>query len=337
MPNDPQHILVRDFETRSAASLKLCGAWRYAADPTTEVLCVGFAVDDGPVQMWIPGQPVPAQFHTAATDPAWRVVAHNDQFESAIEQRVLAPRYDWPLVPIERHICTMATALAAALPGALENAAAALGLPYQKDRDGRLTMMQLSRSTGNIDPKKRERLTVYCANDVDVERSLHQRLPPLSADEQILWQLDALINARGFHVDRRLAEAARAMVREEQQDINATISTLTEGAVTTPDQVKRIKAFVNARGHALKSLSKRSVSAVLAHDPGEAVRQILELRRSGSRASVRKLNALLIGSDADDRLRGTLRFHGAATGRWSGSGFQPQNLKKPDGDAPSAA
>src|SRR5262249_44763426 len=47
-------------------------------------------------------------------------------------------------------------------------------------------------------------------------------------------------------------------------------------------------------------------------------------------ASTRKVDSLLAGTDADDRLRGTLRFHGAATGRWSGSRFQPQNLKKPE-------
>ena len=34
--------------------------------------------------------------------------------------------------------------------------------------------------------------------------------------------------------------------------------------------------------------------------------------------------------DADNRLRGSLRFHAAHTGRWSGRGYQPQNLKRPD-------
>ena len=42
----------------------------------------------------------------------------------------------------------------------------------------------------------------------------------------------------------------------------------------------------------------------------------------------------------DDRVRGAFRYHGAATGRWSGEGFQPQNLKRPtveDLDAAIAA
>ena len=28
-------------------------------------------------------------------------------------------------------------------------------------------------------------------------------------------------------------------------------------------------------------------------------------------------------------MRGSFRYHGAATGRWAGEGFQPQNLKRP--------
>ena len=32
----------------------------------------------------------------------------------------MAPRYGWPLIPIERHICTMAMCLAVGLPAKLE-------------------------------------------------------------------------------------------------------------------------------------------------------------------------------------------------------------------------
>ena len=63
------HILFRDIETRSKVSLKKVGAHKYAADPSTEVLCVAYAVDDGPVQLWRPGDPVPPEFFEAAADP----------------------------------------------------------------------------------------------------------------------------------------------------------------------------------------------------------------------------------------------------------------------------
>ena len=45
--------LFWDVETRSAASLRLVGAWNYAAHATTEVLCLCYAVDDGEVQTWV--------------------------------------------------------------------------------------------------------------------------------------------------------------------------------------------------------------------------------------------------------------------------------------------
>src|SRR6516225_1334906 len=64
-------VLHRDFETRSTLDLSETGAWRYAAEPNTGVWCVAYAVDDGPVQLWIPGQPIPEEFHIAANDPTW--------------------------------------------------------------------------------------------------------------------------------------------------------------------------------------------------------------------------------------------------------------------------
>ena len=95
-------------------------------------------------------------------------------------------------------------------------------------------------------------------------------------------------------------------------------------------QAERIKDYIRRHGRTLNSLTKRSVSALLEHNPSEQIRQLLELRRDGARASTRKLDRLLKCVDRDSRVRGTLRFHGSATGRWSGRGYQPQNLKKPE-------
>jgi DNA polymerase bacteriophage-type len=128
------HVLHRDYETRSRAILKTVGTYKYAADLSTEVLCCAYAVDDEPVQLWTPGDPVPAAFIEAATNPAWVVAAHNDAFETAIEQYILAPRYGWPVIPIERHRCTMAAALAAGLPARLGAVADALDLANRKGR-----------------------------------------------------------------------------------------------------------------------------------------------------------------------------------------------------------
>jgi DNA polymerase len=177
-------------------------------------------------------------------------------------------------------------------------------------------------------PEARARLAEYCRHDVVLERAVFCALPPLSPSEQTLFILDAVINQRGFCVDTALAQAARNIAHHERIAINTEIATLTDGEITTADQVARILAFVRRHGRLISNLSRRAVSAVLEHEPGGAVRRLLELRREGARASVRKLDALHASVDADNRLRGTLRFHAAGTGRWSGRGYQPQNLKK---------
>jgi DNA polymerase len=336
-----RHVLHRDIETRSAASLDRVGAWRYAADPSTEILCVGYAFDDSPVQLWAPGQPIPEPFIEAARNPQWLVVAHNDQFERAIEDRILHPRYGWPLIPIERHRCTMAMALANALPGALDAAAAALELPHRKDLDGHRLMRQMSRPRKpqkDEDPNGiywlddevlRERLCDYCRRDVEEERALFHWVLPLSPGEQEIWALDANINARGFAVDTELAQAIQEVVRKCRIDIDAELAVLTGGAITSAGQAERIKTRLKEAGHTIESLNKSSVAAILAQSPSSEARRLLELRLMGAQAAPQKLNELLAGVDADHRMRGALRYHGAATGRWSGRGFQPQNLKKP--------
>ena len=87
-----QHVLHRDFETRALVSLKAVGAHRYAAAPGTEIICAAFALDGQPPKLWLPGDPVPAEFVEAACNPDWTVAAHGDHFEAAIEQHILGPR-----------------------------------------------------------------------------------------------------------------------------------------------------------------------------------------------------------------------------------------------------
>jgi DNA polymerase bacteriophage-type len=186
------HVLHRDYETRSQVPLRSVGVHRYAADPSTEILCCAHAIDDEPAKLWTPGDGVPPEFIEAASDPNWVVAAHNDAFETAIEQHVLHPRYGFPLIPLERHRCTMAMALAAGLPARLSAAADALELSSRKDAAGERLMHQTSkprRAHKDEDPSKvywfddSERFTrlySYCQQDVEVERELHARLAPLS-------------------------------------------------------------------------------------------------------------------------------------------------------------
>src|SRR3954454_186632 len=114
-----------DVESRSAAILgsgkQGVGARAYADHPTTEILCVSYARGNGPVETWVPGQPIPEVVLAAAADPKCSWVAHNAAFERAMLEGILVLRHSWPVVPVARHVCTMSLALAHAYPGSLED------------------------------------------------------------------------------------------------------------------------------------------------------------------------------------------------------------------------
>jgi DNA polymerase len=342
-------VLHRDYETRSVAPIKSVGAAKYAADPSTRVICCAYAVDAEPVQLWVPGDPVPDAFAEAARDPGWLVVAHNDAFEAAIEQYILAPRYGWPPIPIEQHRCTQAMALAAGLPARLSTCADVLELANRKDGAGERLMHQMSRprrprkgeDAATVhwfdDPERLERLYAYCKQDLEVERELFRVLPPLSPSEQTLWRVSCKINQRGFYIDRPFVAAARAIADAAGPDLNSELAELTGGAVTRVSLIVPLLKWLQQQGCTLRKLNKDAITRQLEQGGlTPRVRRALELRQGGAQAATKKIDALLARAGEDGRVRGSFRFHGAATGRWSGEGPQPQNLKRPVDD-PEAA
>jgi DNA polymerase len=344
------HLLHRDYETRSVLDIRKVGAHRYAEHPDTEVLRCGFAAADEPVKLWVPGDPVPPEFLEAARDPSWIAVAHNDEFETLIERHIMGPQHGWPLIPAERHRCTMIMALAAGLPAKLERVADFLELANRKDAAGERLMHQMSKPRKPRkgedpegiywfdDPERLQRLGGYCCQDVEVERELHGQLKPLPESEHALWLLSNKINGRGFCVDRDFIAAAKAIAAATSPEINAEIVELTGGAVTGIDQIARLMKWLKERGYAAKSLGRKAVEKQLEKDDlSPPVRRALELRLGGARAAVKKFDAALVRAGDDDRIRGAFRFHGARTGRWSGQGLQPQNLKRPEVDDVDAA
>jgi DNA polymerase len=273
--------LYRDYETRSTAVLKHVGAHKYAADPTTDVLCCAFVVDDEQVQLWVPGDPVPPEFVEAATNANWIVVAHADHFESAIERHIMGLRFGWPEIPVERHYCTMAMAAVVGMPTRLSAAADALELAARKDVAGERLMHQMSkprRARQDEDPnqihwfdddERLQRLYEYCRQDVAVERGLFERLPPLSKAEHVLWQLSCRINDRGFHVDREFAEAARRIAQAAVPEIDAELGELTGGAVTSINQVARLLVWLQQQSCTIEKLTGSAVHfATTAPPPG---------------------------------------------------------------------
>lgn len=327
-----------DLETRSAVDLKSTGVYVYAEDPTTDVWCAAFAVDDEPVQLWTPDMPCPPEIVQAVIE-GWPIVAHNANFEIALWGGVLGPRYGWPIPDITRWRCTMAMALAMSLPGSLDNAAAALGLDTRKDVKGYGVMMRMAKprkvhADGTIewwtDPERMQQLYDYCKQDTEVERELEKRLMPLSPAELDLWHLDQTINSRGVYVDEALCNAAKAIVKGTRARLDEQMKHVTDYAVTACTNATQLASWVRSKGFEADSIAKDKIEILLARDDlTDDVRQALILRREAAKASVAKIDSLLAGMQRDKRSRGLLQYHAASTGRWGGRRFQPQNIKRP--------
>jgi DNA polymerase bacteriophage-type len=333
-----------DIETFSQLNLKESGAYVYATDASTGLHFFCYALDDGEVQVWRPGNPVPEPFTAAA-------VAHNNyswwnwSFERNIYAEILVPRHGFAPIPLENQDCAQRRALANAYPAELGLCCEALGLPYRKDHEARKAMLRLAQPKKHKykTPEAREQdlglLLRRCISDVESLRACycHPRMHALSTSERPLLLLDAKVNNRGVRLNVPFVEAGRALAVVERNAVNVRLSELTSGAITSVFQRDRILAAVNACGHSMTKLSKRAVAATLAHKLEDHVRELLVLRQRGALNSALKFKRMLAFADPTaQRLHDTLRYHGAHTGRWSSIGPQVHNMKRNDAELPAS-
>src|SRR5215471_3062143 len=337
-------IVFEDIETHSQCDLKGCGAYRYATDASTDVLFLCFACDDGPVQTWCPGDPVPAPF-TAAGFTLNKYVWDNWTFERYIHEFILTPRYGFAPIPLERTDCAERLALANAYPAKLGLRCEALDLPYRKDPEAHKAMLRLSQPRKHkyktAEARERDLALLHerCKTDVESTRAAYNdpRLQPLSPKERSILLLDARINRRGVRLNVPFVEAAHALAIKERNAVNVRLSELSSGVIKSVYQRDKIITAVNACGHSMTKLTKRAVAATLAHKPEDHVRKLLVLRQRGALNNAQKFKKMLAYADpAEQRLHDVLRYHGAHTGRWSSIGPQVHNMNRNDAEFPSS-
>ena len=328
--------VVIDFETRSTVDLPKRGTWVYAEDPSTQVLCLAYKFRGQPPVV-IPGKELTPD-NVRPILQADVILAHNAMFEYAVWKHVLGAGGVPPL-PLERLHCTAARAAACALPRKLESVCMALGLPHQKDMVGHRLMLKMCKpraarkgeDPGRIhwheDPTDMARLMEYCAADTLAEEALDIALPELSESERRVWMLDAAINERGIAADIEFCQTMIRFTRSHEERLLKRLARSTRGAVRTAKQVEVLRDYLRGLGCDLGDLAAKTVAEALERDDlTQEAREILEIRRSLGRSSMAKYAAIMERANRDSRVRGSLLYHGAATGRWSGAGIQPQNF-----------
>ena len=325
-----------DFETRSEVDIWESGAWIYSAHHSTEVQCIAYAVDDGPVELITRNDILRGKFGKLmelATNPEVIFIAHNSFFERAIWKNIMVKEYGFPEIAIQKFRCTQAKACAYGLPKGLEKAADAMGLPQRKDKVGRQIMLRmckpLPKGGYDEDPEHYKTLYEYCRQDVRVERDLDNALPDLSDTEQEIWFYDQLINSRGVKVDMPTVKKIIGILEQKTDSLNRELVTLTGGKVTKGTQVQSMMNFLNETGANMTSLDKKSVSQAIRENRLTPVQiQVLRLRQQLGKSSLAKYAKLVASVDSEGVLRDSYVYHGASTGRWGGKGVQLQNLPK---------
>lgn len=327
--------LYLDFETTSSCDLRERGLYNYARHSATKVLCMGYAFDDEPAEIWQPVGFLPERVKQHVSDGGL-VVAHNASFEIDIWNHALALRDGDPFLFAYQIHDTMAMAYAMSLPGALENLAPALGIADGKDAVGKRTMMKLAtlddagKFARKVLPSDFTALYEYCKKDVEVERECYKKMLVLSPAEQRVWHLDLAINRRGVRVNIAGVSEALALVDEEKDRLDDEMFRVTGNVVGRCTDVQMLSKWVRAQGVEMPSIDKAAVLDALSGDLPENVRKALKLRQEAAKSSTAKLQSMLYRAGFDDeRLHGMFAYHGAATGRWAGRGVQLHNLPRP--------
>ena len=323
-----------DFETRSAIDLPDRGLDIYANDDTTEVLCIayGTAPDNIVVHIPNPAARIPHLPLLEHVRNGGKIQAWNAMFEYTIWNCVCVPKYGWPPLKLEQCIDTMAIAAANNIPQALGEAAIFMDAGHKKDTTGSKLIQKLCKpkkdGTFNNDPELLKQLFDYCAQDVRTEMAIGSVLRPLTAAEQDVWTLTQRINIRGVPVCPKELQNAVLAVQRAQEALDQECVQLTG---CKPSERAKLLAWINQKiPHApMPDLTAETVDKMLQCNIFPVIKRVLELRQEGSQTSVAKY-AKMLEIQNEGRIRNTLVYHGASTGRWaSRGGLNLQNIARP--------
>lgn len=311
-----------DIETFSGTDLKAAGVYSYAEDPLFEILMCAWTTNGVDYHIAIGEEEVLA-IPNLFTDA---IVAHNAAFERICFSKLGNMKYDSP----ERYIDTLAIAVNNGLPGKLETLAEALGVTAKDSAGTRLiNLFSKFYRGGRVYPEDRpeswQDFVDYCIQDVRVLFEVFAVMEDVRTDmERRICTVDQDINDHGIAVDVPLAEKAivQADVNTERQREEFTVLT----GVENPGSVQQVLKWFEEDGYPLPNLKKETVDEHLGRT-GDPIRdRALELRQDLALTASAKYSAAVRMACSDGRVRGSLRYHGAHTGRWSGKGVQLQNL-----------
>jgi DNA polymerase len=286
------------------------------------------------------------------------ILVHNAAFEKSIYKYICVEQWGWPPIPDNQWVDTMAVCAYYAVPQSLEKAAKALGLDKQKDMAGNRVLKQVCKPRAHgkkakeawlaegkplhempiiwwEDRDRLNRVYQYCTGDVETQELVYLKLGPLPPERHREWMFDEMVNERGIPIDWLGLHATNQVIEESLSEYNQRVRELTatpafpQGMVQTINQRQKILDWCELKGWCMVSLSKEAVEDALAVAALPApVREILTIRQESGKSSLGKVDKMLNLTDDDGRIRHSMAWHGAATGRKAGRGMQPHNFPR---------
>lgn len=317
-----------DFETRSEVDITT-GGKRYAEDSSTDIVMLSWSVNDLPEQLWLPPDPPPGPLVQAVKEGAL-IYAFNATFDMRIWNCIGVPRYGLPSWILQNTVDVMALCGRYTLPQKLAMVGKALNLPIQKNPRGTFLIKKICCPPFQYTPDEFAEFMSYCIDDVRTMKVLISTLPAdhLSDQEQKIWEMTYFLNQTGVPVDSLATTCIRSVTSQYFATVTESLPDITNGLVSTPGQIARIRNFLAGEGVHTDNLQAETVEKLLKDETlTPAARAVLEIRSELGQSSVKKYSTLE-ALTYNGRIYDNFVYYGQHTGRWSGRGFQLHNLPR---------
>ena len=321
-----------DIETYSRVDLKKNTVYRYVEDEEWMILICSWCIGQGEIHTAYGHEEIsgiPGLF-----DPTVKKIAHNSDFER-INFSALKGLPVGTYIDPEEYIDTAVLASLWGYPRSLKGFCKVVGGEAKDEAGGRLINMFSvpNRKGGRTLPEERpadwDAYVEYNRQDVVSMRDNIYRLGKgfPSAEEYEAWITATRINDRGIKIDTALAGAAHRQYEKNKARDLARVKEIT--GLDNPNSVQQFKGWLADQGFEMESIDKAHVAELLERDdlPDE-VREAVERKQLAALSAATKYVIAQGSTNSDGRLRGTIKYSNANTGRMTGVTLSIQNLPR---------
>lgn len=321
-----------DIETYSTVDLKKNTVYRYVEDEEWMILICSWCIGQGEIHTAYGHEEIsgiPGLF-----DSSVKKIAHNSDFER-INFSALKGLPVGTYIDPEEYIDTAVLASLWGYPRSLKGFCKVVGGEAKDEAGGRLINMfsvpnrKGERTLPEERPADWDAYVEYNRQDVISMRDniykLGKGFP--SVEEYEAWITATRINDRGIKIDTALAGAAHRQYEANKKRDLARVKEIT--GLDNPNSVQQFKGWLAAQGFEMESIDKAHVAELLERDdlPDE-VREAVERKQLAALSAATKYVIAQGSTNSDGRLRGTIKYSNANTGRMTGVTLSPHNLPR---------